>query len=79
MTKPIIADKQPKAIELAQGEEYYFCTCGKSSNQPFCNGAHQGGDFTPLAFTTEETGTAYLCQCKHTKTPPYCDGSHAEL
>lgn len=79
MTSPIIADKEPKAVELKQGEAYYFCACGRSSDQPFCNGAHEGTGLTPIAFTAEESGTAYLCQCKQTKTPPYCDGSHAKL
>ncbi len=79
MTNPIIADKQPKAVELEQGKEYYFCSCGRSSQQPFCDGTHQGTGLTPLPFTPEESGTAYLCQCKQTKNPPYCDGSHADL
>lgn len=79
MTNPIIADNQPKAVDLRQGEEYYFCTCGRSSNQPFCNGSHKGTPFAPIAFTPEKSGTAYLCQCKQTKTPPYCDGSHEKL
>lgn len=79
MTNPTIADNKPKAVDLKQGEEYCFCTCGRSSNQPFCNGSHEGTSFTPIVFTPEKYGAAHLCQCKQTKTPPYCDGSHEEL
>jgi glutamate synthase domain-containing protein 2 len=76
MTKPIIADIKPKKVTLNQGEEYYFCACGQSKNQPFCDGSHAGTNFKPKAFTAEETGDAYLCQCKHTGSVPFCDGSH---
>lgn len=74
--KSVVSQKSPIPVELKKGETYFWCTCGKSSNQPFCNGAHIGTSFEPLAFTAEKDETAYLCACKHTKTPPYCDGSH---
>jgi CDGSH-type Zn-finger protein len=76
MDKPIIADRRPTGVELEEGKDYYYCTCGRSSNQPFCDGSHAGTAFSPMAFTAKETGTAYLCQCKHTQNAPYCDGSH---
>ena len=79
MEKPVVAGKEPIAVELEAGKTYYFCQCGKSATQPFCDGAHQGSEFMPLEFTAEETKTAYLCACKQTKTPPYCDGSHLNL
>jgi glutamate synthase domain-containing protein 2/CDGSH-type Zn-finger protein len=79
MTKPIIADIKPKKVTLNQGEEYYFCACGQSKNQPFCDGSHAGTNFKPKAFTAEETGDAYLCQCKHTANSPFCDGSHKQF
>lgn len=79
MDKPVVAGKSPIPVELKKDETYYYCTCGKSDNQPFCNGAHQGTSFTPMAFTAEKDETAYLCACKHTKNPPYCDGSHQNL
>ncbi|MEL1133673.1 CDGSH iron-sulfur domain-containing protein [Desulfitobacterium sp. THU1] len=79
MDTPVIAQKTPIPVELKKGEEYYYCTCGKSATQPFCNGAHQGTSFEPMAFKAEEDGTAYLCACKHTKNPPYCDGTHESL
>ena len=79
MEKSVISQKAPIAVEVKKGETYYWCSCGKSSTQPFCNGAHKGTAFTPLAFTAEKDETAYLCACKHTKTPPFCDGTHKEL
>ncbi|MCG7496128.1 glutamate synthase-related protein [Vibrio sp. Of7-15] len=76
MNKPVIANNKPKAVELEQGSEYYFCTCGKSNNQPFCDGSHKGSTFKPKAFIADETQTAYLCACKHSANIPFCDGSH---
>ncbi len=75
-TLPVIANNRPTKATLEKGKEYYFCTCGRSKNQPFCDGSHVGTSFSPLAFTAEETGDAFLCACKHTKNAPYCDGSH---
>jgi len=76
---PKIADKKPIAVELTQGEEKYFCTCGESKGQPFCDGSHRTTSFKPLPFTAKEAGTAYLCMCKQSKNLPYCDGTHATL
>jgi CDGSH-type Zn-finger protein len=79
MDEPKIALKQPIAIQLKQGETYYYCTCGRSKEQPFCDGSHEGTSFTPLEFEATIDGTSHLCMCKHTKNPPYCDGSHDGL
>ena len=79
MPKPIIANDKPIAITLEQGKAYYWCTCGRSKNQPFCDGSHQGTEFEPLAFTAEKDGKAFLCQCKRTANPPFCDGSHKAI
>jgi len=76
---PVIAGRKPVAVELQKGETYHWCSCGRSGNQPFCDGSHKGTSFTPKAFTAEETGKAFLCVCKHTKNPPFCDGTHAKL
>ncbi len=76
MDNPIIAANKPAAVELKAGEEYHFCSCGRSANQPFCDGSHAGTSFTPQAFTASEDGEAWLCQCKHSASAPYCDGSH---
>lgn len=79
MDKPIIADTKPIKTTLVKGEDYYFCTCGRSSNQPFCDGSHSGTSFKPKAFTAEEDGDNYLCACKHTANAPFCDGSHKQF
>ncbi|AFY52941.1 iron-binding zinc finger protein, CDGSH type [Rivularia sp. PCC 7116] len=78
MNQPVIADKKPVLLELEAGT-YYWCSCGESSNQPFCNGSHKGTEFTPLAFEVTEKKNVALCNCKHTGNPPYCDGSHSKL
>ena len=79
MSNPIIADNKPIAVTLKKDEEYYFCTCGRSDNQPFCDGSHKGTSFTPKAFTADKDEEAYLCQCKHTSNAPFCDGTHKKF
>jgi CDGSH iron-sulfur domain-containing protein 3 len=78
MTEPVIADKKPVVLELDAGT-YYWCSCGQSSNQPYCNGAHKGTDFTPMVFELAEKQKVALCLCKHTGNPPFCDGTHSKL
>lgn len=77
--KPVIANNKPAKVTLNKDEEYYFCTCGRSNNQPFCDGSHAGTEFKPRAFVAAEDGDAYLCQCKHSNNRPYCDGSHKQF
>jgi len=80
MEKPVIGGKEPVLVELKAGESKYWCACGKSASQPFCDGSHKGTtDLLPLLFTPEKDGVAALCTCKRTKNPPYCDGSHLTL
>ena len=79
MSEPTIAAKNPVKVELEAGKTYYYCTCGKSAGQPFCDGSHKGSDFAPKAFTAENSGPAWLCQCKHTANAPYCDGTHTTV
>ena len=79
MDKPKIAADQPIAAELVEGTEYWWCACGKSTGQPFCDGSHKDTGIDPLGFKAEKSGEAWLCRCKQTKTPPYCDGSHKNL
>jgi CDGSH-type Zn-finger protein len=76
--QPEIPMKQPVAMDLDAGT-YYWCACGKSSNQPFCDGSHKGTEFVPLKFEIEDTKKVWLCGCKQTKNPPYCDGTHKKL
>lgn len=78
MAEPTIADKKPVVMELDAGD-YWWCSCGQSSNQPFCDGAHKGTEFTPLKFTIDEKKPVALCQCKYTENNPFCDGSHSNL
>ncbi len=79
MSEALIAQKAPYKAELEAGKTYYWCSCGRSANQPFCDGSHKAVGMAPQAFTAEKTGTAWLCGCKHTKNAPYCDGSHKSL
>lgn len=76
---PIVAAKSPAKVELTEGESYTWCRCGRSQNQPFCDGSHRGTGITPVSFKAEETGTAFLCRCKATGNAPFCDGTHLKL
>lgn len=76
---PIVANNRPVKVDLKEGEKYYFCMCGLSKSQPFCDGSHVGTEFKPKAFTAEKSGDAYLCQCKHSANLPYCDGTHKQF
>ena len=78
MSEPTIAAKTPAVLELEPGT-YYYCQCGKSANQPFCDGSHVGTDFEPMAFEVTEKKKVALCQCKHTGNAPFCDGTHKKL
>ena len=79
MSEAVIAQKAPFAVELEEGKDYYFCTCGKSAKQPFCDGKHKGSDFAPQKFTADASKTAYLCGCKRSAGQPFCDGAHKNL
>lgn len=79
MSNPKIADKKPIKVALVKGEEYYWCACGLSDNQPYCDGSHRTTDITPKKFVAEASEDSYLCLCKHSQNAPYCDGTHAKL
>jgi len=79
MSNPVIADNKPVKVSLSKGQEYHFCTCGKSKSQPFCDGSHAGTSFKPKAFVSEKDEDAYLCACKHTGNAPFCDGTHKQF
>ena len=78
MTKPVIAKDGPCIVDVKAGT-YYWCSCGKSQSQPFCDGSHAGTDFEPVEIVVEEAKTLFLCGCKHTEHKPFCDGSHGSL
>ena len=78
MTDRVIAQKASFAVPLKAGD-YFWCACGRSRSQPFCDGAHKVTSITPLKFTMTEAKTVYLCGCKHTGTPPFCNGEHKKL
>ena len=78
MSEPVIAAKMPAVLELEKGT-YYWCACGRSRNQPFCDGSHAGTGFEPVRYELEEDRRVALCQCKHTGNSPLCDGQHKHL
>ncbi len=76
---PVIAKKAPYVVELEAGKTYYWCSCGRSESQPFCDGSHKGTNFEPVKVEVEETKKVGLCGCKHTKDAPFCDREHSKL
>lgn len=78
MAEPNIAQKAPFALDLEQGS-YWWCACGKSQKQPFCDSSHKGSEFVPVKFEITEKKKVWLCGCKHTANKPFCDGTHKGL
>ena len=79
MTEAKIAAKAPIAVDLEAGKSYYWCTCGQSGKQPFCDGSHKGSSFAPMKYAAEESKKAWFCACKRTGKGPLCDGTHKSL
>lgn len=76
---PRIAQKAPFPIDVEDGKSYFWCACGKSQNQPFCDGSHKGSEFSPVKYQAEEAKRVFFCGCKQTSNSPLCDGSHKDL
>lgn len=78
MEKPVRAGDSPIRVEVEAAKSYFWCTCGKSAKQPFCDGSHKGTEFAPMKWTAEEDGPKFFCTCKATSKEPFCDGSHSK-
>nr|WP_325251383.1 CDGSH iron-sulfur domain-containing protein [Amylibacter sp.] len=76
---PNIAQKAPFPIEVEAGKSYFWCSCGQSARQPFCDGSHKGSAFAPLKYDATESKKVFFCGCKHAGKAPLCDGTHKEL
>jgi CDGSH iron-sulfur domain-containing protein 3 len=77
--KGAVAGKQPMPVEVEAGKDYWWCACGKSASQPFCDGSHKGSAFAPVKWTAPQTTRAFFCLCKQTATQPLCNGAHKAL
>jgi CDGSH-type Zn-finger protein len=76
MAEPAMPQQNYYAVDLDAGKEYWWCACGRSKSQPFCDGSHKGSGFRPKMVSVGEAMTLYLCGCKRTTDQPYCDGTH---
>lgn len=79
MDERVIAQRAPFKVEVEAGKTYWWCACGRSAKQPFCDGSHKGTGFSPAKWIAEKAGPAWFCGCKHTRKQPLCDGTHKAL
>lgn len=79
MSEPVVAQTSPYDVEVEAGQDYWWCACGKSDDQPFCDGSHRGTGFSPVQYTAEKSEKVWFCGCKKTGDVPQCDGSHNKL
>ena len=76
MTDPVRASDTPFAVTVEQGKDYWWCACGKSKSQTFCDGSHKGDSFRPVKYSATDNKQVYFCGCKASGNKPLCDGSH---
>ncbi len=79
MAEPVVAQKSPYAVDVEAGRKYFWCACGRSRKQPFCDGSHKGTGLSPIAYEAAVSETRYFCGCKQTRNQPFCDGTHNAL
>ena len=79
MAEPQIAQKSPYKVEVTAGKTSFWCACGRSQKQPFCDGSHKGSEFSPVKYEAGETKSVFFCGCKHSSKTPLCDGTHSRL
>jgi CDGSH-type Zn-finger protein len=79
MAEPISAQKSPYGVTVEAGKEYWWCACGRSKNQPFCDGSHKGTGFAPIEYKATESTKAFFCACKRSAKKPLCDGTHKRI
>ena len=79
MLSPTVAQKGPFGVEVEVGKSYWWCACGQSKRQPFCDGSHKGSPFVPKEYVAQASETVWFCGCKRTSGAPRCDGSHNSL
>ena len=77
--EPVIAQRSPFGHDVTAGKSYFWCACGRSAKQPFCDGSHKGTGFSPVKYDAAETKTVFFCGCKHSTRQPLCDGTHSKL
>ena len=77
--QPEIGGRAPLGVDVEAGKSYWWCACGKSKSQPFCDGSHAGTEFSPVEYKPEKSGKCAFYMCKHTGRKPLCDGSHAKV
>ena len=79
MTEPVAAQKSPYMVTVEEGKKYFWCACGRSSKQPFCDGSHSGTGLAPVMYQAEASKDVYFCGCKASGKKPFCDGTHQQL
>ena len=79
MEAAIPAQKAPYKVEVEEGKRYFWCACGRSAKQPFCDGSHKDTGLSPMLFTAEKYEELWFCGCKATGGQPFCDGTHNTL